>query len=643
MKRKKKSFHPLHRFRHTEDSSISRNLAFSLVLIILILAIFLFTFIHLGYSRMMYHDLENRADEYISRITDILAMPMWAFDTQNIQIIGSELAHNDLVNSVRITDYKGRVLFEADKQEPRSLLTQRDGDITFNGKTIGHAEVTMTMRKYKQDLNRLVTLAIFTLLGTILVILIGTRYLLQVFLRSPITSLQKAIDEMAAGVFREEELGKINYREFSGIITRFNEMSKKIKAREHDLNIANTKLKKEISERIATENELKRIQTYLDNVINSMPSALIGIGPDGKITIMNKEAEKLADISENQAIGKQVADIFPQYSTYFQDIQQTISEKKHIKKEKIQYTDEKTIRYSDMTMYPLYTEEIQGAVVRIDDVTEHVKFEEMMIQSEKMMSVGGLAAGMAHEINNPLGIILQGIQNTFRRLSPEFEKNKQLARECGTTLEHIQAYLEKRNIFQYLQGIQDAGSRASKIVKNMLSFSRRSGSIMSPTDLNLLLDKTIELASNDYDLKKRYDFRHIEIIRDYDAALTPVSCSPTEIEQVILNLLKNSTHAIAEKTPKPYTPYIKIQTRKEKDYAVIAVKDNGAGMDAETRKRIFEPFYTTKTDRGTGLGLSVAYFIITSNHNGTLAVDSEPQKGAKFTIRLPLERKKPEA
>ena len=116
----------------------------------------------------------------------------------------------------------------------------------------------------------------------------------------------------------------------------------------------------------------------------------------------------------------------------------------------------------------------------------------MMVQTEKMMSVGGLAAGMAHEINNPLGGMLQSLQNVIRRLSPGLAANETEAVACGTRLETIRCYLEKRDIFRFLDNIRVSGERASHIVENMLSFSRRSESRKTPVKLPELLDKAVE-------------------------------------------------------------------------------------------------------------------------------------------------------
>ena len=167
------------------------------------------------------------------------------------------------------------------------------------------------------------------------------------------------------------------------------------------------------------------------------------------------------------------------------------------------------------------------------DVTDRKRMEEMMIQTEKIMSVGGLAAGMAHELNNPLGGMLQGVQNVQRRLSPDLKSNQEPAKEFGIDLHNLQLYMEKREILSFLNGIKDSGKKASEIISNMLQFSRKSESQMAPTNLVELLENALDLAGKNYDLKKKYDFRNIDIIREFDLNLPLVPCTETEIEQVV--------------------------------------------------------------------------------------------------------------
>jgi signal transduction histidine kinase len=294
----------------------------------------------------------------------------------------------------------------------------------------------------------------------------------------------------------------------------------------------------------------------------------------------------------------------------------------------------------DVTVYPITTDGSEGAVIRLDDVTDRVRIEEMMVQSEKMMSVGGLAAGMAHEINNPLAGILQNLQVIRNRITLHTDRNTAAAAKAGTSLEAIQAYMESRGLMNMIESISEAGLRAAKIVDNMLSFSRKDEAHFSPNSLEEIIERSLELASNDYNLKKRFDFRHVKIIRDFDS-VDPIPCEASQIQQVLLNLLTNSAQAMAGQKNRKSEPQIKVRLKSESDMVLIEVEDNGPGMDASTRKRAFEPFFTTKeVGSGTGLGLSVSYFIITENHGGTMNLVSSPGKGARFSIRIPYEHRK---
>jgi signal transduction histidine kinase len=261
----------------------------------------------------------------------------------------------------------------------------------------------------------------------------------------------------------------------------------------------------------------------------------------------------------------------------------------------------------------------------------------MMVQSEKMLSVGGLAAGMAHEINNPLGAILHNVQNIRRRLSPDLPKNLEMAEQTGIELATVNSYLQAREVPQLLDGIQQAGARAAKIVTHMLSFSRRSTRQMAPCDLPALIDQAVEIAGNDFDLAIGFDFKGQAIIRQFDPALGPVPGTANELEQVLLNLLKNAAQAIHQREDDSEPGRIILRTRLNPPWAEIQVEDNGIGMTESVRKRTFEPFFTTKEiGQGTGLGLSVSYFIITNNHKGQMEVQSTLGQGTCFTLRLPL-------
>lgn len=394
-----------------------------------------------------------------------------------------------------------------------------------------------------------------------------------------------------------------------------------------------------INELKAAEAELAKTRNYLSNIIDSMPSLLIGVDMDCTVTQWNMEAERVTNISAQEALGQPLGKVLPRMAVERDRVREAIrnrtSRSDSLQTKKL----DGDIIYENITVYPLIANGVEGAVVRIDDVTDRIKLEQMMVQSEKMLSVGGLAAGMAHEINNPLAGILGYAFNIKNRIFGDIKKNEKVAAECGVSLEGVRRYLKRRDIPKMLDGIHDSGTRAASIVLNMLSFCRKSEKKMIKHDLSELMDNALELAVNDYDLKKHYDFRKIEIVREYDKLVPPVYCENTEIQQVFLNLLKNGAEAMTEKAYDNEQPRFICRLKYENNMAIAEIEDNGPGIDDVTRKRLFEPFYTTKeVGHGTGLGLSVSYFIVTEHHQGRMEVDSVFGKWTRFTIKLPLDR-----
>jgi PAS domain S-box-containing protein len=265
----------------------------------------------------------------------------------------------------------------------------------------------------------------------------------------------------------------------------------------------------DITEQKQAKEEVARMRLYLKNIIDSMPSMLIGVDPWGYITVLNQPAEQACGASWEAAQGRFFGELFPQLESQFEQVRQAIRLGSPIKTPRMTLEDQGELHYADVMVYPLIADSASGAVIRVDDVTARVRIESMMVQTEKMLSVGGLAAGMAHEINNPLGAILQGSQNILRRITPDMPQNRAVAEAIGIDLDRLNCYLEQRRVLHFLEGIREAGARAAKIVADMLSFSRRSESRFTPVDFEDLLETVLRLAASDYDLKKKYDFKRI--------------------------------------------------------------------------------------------------------------------------------------
>lgn len=384
--------------------------------------------------------------------------------------------------------------------------------------------------------------------------------------------------------------------------------------------------------------ELSEAKHYIENVIDSMPSILIGVDISGKITQWNYKAETETGISADDAAGQDFFQFFPHLGKLAEKIRTAIETSEVMEETKLSRVFQGKTKYENLTVFPLKELLEKGAVIRIDDVTEKARIEEMMVQSEKMLSVGGLAAGMAHEINNPLAGMMQNAQVLVNRLSRDLPENEKIAMEVGTTMQTIKDYMEKRKIFVQLDHINEAGKHAAKIIQNLLSFAKKAEGLRTFENLPQLMDRTIDLAGNDYELKKKCDFRQIKINRAVEADFPLVQCDPAKIQQVFFNIIKNAAEAMhdSDKSRVPQ-PELRLRFFVKDRMAVIEIQDNGPGIEKETRSRIFEPFFTTKSpDRGKGLGLSVAFFIIVEDHKGELGVESSSESGSTFIIRLPL-------
>ena len=258
-----------------------------------------------------------------------------------------------------------------------------------------------------------------------------------------------------------------------------------------------------------------------------------------------------------------------------------------------------------------------------------------LIQSEKLASLGELTAGIAHEIQNPLNFV-----NNFAEVSAEMLDEMHEELEKGDTTEAIAIATDLKT---NLEKINHHGQRASSIVKGMLEHSRASTGVKEPTDLNALADEYLRLAY--HGLRAKDSNFNVTMETHFDPDLPKVSVIPQDIGRVLLNLINNAFYAVAERSRSTvvaplagapsYQPTVAISTQKIDNQILIKIKDNGPGIPEAIKDKIFQPFFTTKpTGQGTGLGLSLAYDIVTKGHGGSIEVNSVPNAGTEFIIRL---------
>jgi len=271
-------------------------------------------------------------------------------------------------------------------------------------------------------------------------------------------------------------------------------------------------------------------------------------------------------------------------------------------------------------------EEIQSTLSKLKST------QTQLIQSEKLASLGELTAGIAHEIQNPLNFV-----NNFSEMSVELAKElKDEVKKSEKDWELIEDLAN--DLTQNQEKINHHGKRASSIVKGMLEHSRTSTGVKEPTDINALADEYLRLAYHGLRAKDKDFNADFELITDGN--LPKFEVIPQDMGRVLLNIINNAFWAVNERSKKGetgYEPKVTVSTQLIANSKVlIAIKDNGTGMTEEVKAKIFQPFFTTKpTGQGTGLGLSLAYDIITKGHGGTIEVESKEGEGTTFTIQIP--------
>jgi len=261
--------------------------------------------------------------------------------------------------------------------------------------------------------------------------------------------------------------------------------------------------------------------------------------------------------------------------------------------------------------------------------------QSQMLQQEKMASIGQLAAGVAHEINNPMGFVTSNLNTLGKYLAKLRTADKEQTALLADLMdaEQAEAYLRQRrkskvdmvfeDIPELLDESLDGAKRVRDIVQNLKTFSRVDQAEESEVNINDCLDSTLKIVWNEikYKAEVKKEFGELPLLK----------CHPQQLNQVFMNILVNAAHAIEERGE------IRIRTWCEQQQVKVAISDNGCGIPDEVRERIFEPFFTTKeVGKGTGLGMSIAYEII-QKHGGRIEIDSRVGEGTTFTIILPLD------
>ena len=368
-------------------------------------------------------------------------------------------------------------------------------------------------------------------------------------------------------------------------------------------------VKQKIQELEAANLDLWNKQNELQAVFNAIGDGVIIFDSDGVIQYRNEVCTQV--FLSDGLVGKSCEEVFhPGHRLGRQACPVESALQGESRSVEFTVASNGETRYLEATATPI--EDAHGypsrALVLLRDVTDKRLQELQLLQAEKMSSIGVLAAGVAHEINNPLNSMALYAEALLRRLrdEPELQGDQRLEVFRG-----------------YLDVIVREAHRCKGIIESLLSFSRRSDGSMGLLDLNPLIREVLELVRH----RARYEL--IEIQEDLAPCLPPVHGDSAGLRQVILNLSMNALQSIEGKGQ------IAISTRDDEGMVTLRVKDSGCGIPKELLEQIWSPFFTTKpVGQGLGLGLSVTYNII-RKHGGEILVESESGRGSTFTVRLP--------
>ena len=411
----------------------------------------------LALERGLEKNLKNEA----MQLSASLSTALFNFDDETCQVICTAALNKPEIIKITIRDIGEIYQSYATDEYPGDALSERTRvihtPISFRDENIGELELIATTRLMTQrlaELKRSVVIQIFVL-DMVLGIVMALGLLIR-FVR-PLKALEHESEMIAAGnldypidVSRQDEIGALA----ANLLTMRNAVREKV-----------VSLESEVEQHEKTSTTLKQTMDYIDNILNSMPSMVVTVDDALKITQWNSRAYEITGTSAPDAVGQDVFDVVPDLSPLKEDILATIQTQKMVLKTRQPHSREGMKKYEDIAVYPLISRYVKGAVIRIDDVTEHVKMEQMVVQSEKMMSVGGLAAGMAHEINNPLAGMMQNADVVLRRISEDMPASLAAAKAAGISLPAIRHFMDTRGITRQLESIHDAGIRATRLYR----------------------------------------------------------------------------------------------------------------------------------------------------------------------------------
>ncbi len=583
--------------RMESQKSISNQLTISLVMTIGVISITMIVAMYVYRVRNAEIELNQQADELLTYLVGIVERPLWDMNEEDVTTIGEVISRNDLVNNVVIKDSYGQSVYRFERESHPNLI-ERTGKVYHNRQFAGDVFLAFNQKAYDESSGDMLLSSLLVVSVTSIILIAATGFLVRRFLKGPLESLNAIVDAYVAGIYAMDA-EKIPYQEFQPFGRVLEQMG--------------TKITRHIEEvRLAEENYRNIFENAVEGIFqSSLSGRYLSVSPSfAQMAGYSSPEEMIAEVNDIRSL----CYAHPKKRDHFV---RRLLEQDTVKGLEVQQIRRDGSRFW-VSLSGRLIRDNQGEPKYIEgfsmDITNRKNLESQLRQAHKLEAIGTLAGGIAHDFKNILGVII---------VCTELEMT------IAPDTSEAQIYLKK---------VRDAGSRATKLVNKVLTFSRQTESEIKPIHLGRIAKETIKFIRAT--LPATIDIRE-EILPNSGPALA----DPTQIHQVLMNLCTNAAQAMQ---PRGGVLEIKLEeimvdvndaqensNSGKQPFIQLSVSDTGPGMSAETAERIFDPFFTTKpVGEGTGLGLSVAHGII-EKHYGSITVDSEPGHGALFKILIP--------
>lgn len=636
--------------------------------LVLLSTLVLFVIFELATFRTAFEELKNDLREVAATQAAVLADPIWNLNFDQIRLIVAAVSINRDVQGARVYDNRGDLLEEfgtgtIDTTGSKDLVMSVDvyhSDAT-DGKPIGKLILAMTDQHLqtatKARLLVAAGIALLVVLSGIASAIIAQRRTIGIPLQRMLQSIKfaKGVEGRKAVEWHSED-------EMGVVISAFNDMQERQQAYETELRNARDHLEQRVQERTI---EITNARQRLMDAIESTSEGFAFYDDHDRLEICNSRYQQLLyGGSELQALPGMFFEAIIRQAAKSGlignddgDIDELVRKRLELHRNPrepllqqrpdgrwVQISERNTADggivavYTDITAIKQAEQMLREKTEDLErTVSELTAAQQSLVQAEKMASLGQFTAGIAHEIKNPLNFV-----NNFSEVSTE------LLEELKENLEGpLNALSDNKRddsldlletISTNLTKIKEHGTRADGIVKSMLSHARDAPSTIQRTDLNALIEESLNLSY--HGARAENQSFNVTLQRDYDPSVGKLDLFPQDIMRAFLNLISNGFYAVhkrqTESSDPDFKPTLSISTQNLGKEVKVSVRDNGVGIPATTVRQIFDPFFTTKpTGEGTGLGLSLSYETVVQQHRGLVEVETEEGEFTEFIITLP--------